>query len=306
MRIKFSLIFLFVCSVVCFLPFMNAALALILGIIGATLFKIPYDLSRISSLILKYSIVFLGFGLNWSETLSTSKSGILLTAFTVTFTLLLGIVFGKILKLNLKTTLLISIGTAICGGSAIAAVSPIIHARNEQFALALVVIFSLNAIALLIFPIAGQILDLNQTTFGIWSAISIHDTSSVVGAAAMYGNEALEVATAMKLTRALWIVPAVVCLSLFGTKAEVHCQKLPWFILLFVLAILLSNSLPEWSVGFEFLSWLGKKALIVVLFLVGTTFDHAEIRKTGRRDFLLGIVLWITISIMSLLFLVYF
>lgn len=288
----------------CFLPFMNSAFALLLGVVVAVVFQRSYDFSRFNNLLLKLSIIFLGFGLSWKEVLSVSQSGALLTGFTVAFTIISGLMIGKAMRFNFKTTLLIAIGTAICGGSAIAAASPIIRPKNDQFTTALLVVFFLNALSLLAFPSIGRYLNLDQIVFGKWVAISIHDTSSVVGAAAIYGNEALEVATVMKLTRALWIVPVVVCLSIMDShKQSLNLKKLPWFILLFVAAILLSNSLPHLSSAFNFLSLLGTKSLMVVLFFIGTTFNHERMRKIGTKGLLVGVALWIIVSVVSLLLL---
>lgn len=302
MKDRAYLIFLGLCSVACFFSFMNAAFALILGIIVAVTFKKSYNLEKINGLLLKFSIILLGFGINWKEALLASKSGLFLTSFTIVFTLFIGIMIGRFLKLNFKTTLLISIGTAICGGSAIAAVSPIIRPKNDQFTISMLIIFSLNAISLLIFPYAGKLLNLSQTEFGTWVAVSIHDTSSVVGAASIYGNEAMEVATTMKLTRALWIVPTTICLSIINAnKTAFNYLKLPWFILFFILTMLISNSLPALSAEFDFLSGLGAKCLILALFFVGTSFDPNKIKKIGTKSLLLGLTLWIIISVVSLL-----
>ncbi|MEO9483069.1 MAG: putative sulfate exporter family transporter [Ekhidna sp.] len=300
MKLRYAL-FVSFCIFLCFLPFINSAHALLLGIAGAIIFKKPLVFNEINGLLLKSSIVLLGFGLNWSDALSTSKSGLFLTAGTVVCTLLIGVAIGKMMKLEHKTNLLISIGTAICGGSAIAAVAPAIRPSNDQFAISLLVVFFLNALSLLIFPFAGQLLNLDQTTFGSWVAISIHDTSSVVGAAAMYGNEALEVATTMKLTRALWIIPLVIGLNIFDTKAQAfNYRKLPWFILLFILAICVANSFPQRSLEFGILSWLGTKTLVVSLFFVGTNFSLDKIKKMGSKSLLFGLTLWIIVSIVSL------
>ncbi|MEP1094732.1 MAG: putative sulfate exporter family transporter [Cyclobacteriaceae bacterium] len=289
-------------SVSCLLPFVNASVALVLGIGLALLFKGKQreSFQDQSSLLLKVSIVLMGFGMNLSTAISTSAEGIGLTFFSVILTLLLGIGLGKIMKVDKKTTVLISVGTAICGGSAIAAMSPVIRAKGEQISFSLIVIFLFNAIALLIFPLIGEFLELSQQMFGKWAAIAIHDTSSVVGAGSAYGAEALEVAATVKLTRALWIVPVTIAFSLFQREVKTK-PKFPWFILFFVLAMTGVALFPYGSTVFDGLSWIGKRGMVIALFLIGSTFDGTQIRRVGLRTFLLGILLWLIIALSSLI-----
>jgi len=289
-------------SILCLFPFVNASIALFLGIGLALVFKGKRreSFQSQSSLLLKVSIVLMGFGMNLSTAISTSVEGIGLTFFTVSLTLLLGMGLGRIMKVDKKTTVLISVGTAICGGSAIAAMSPVISAKGEQISFSLIVIFLFNAVALLIFPMIGELLEMSQQMFGKWAAIAIHDTSSVVGAGSAYGAEALEVATTVKLTRALWIVPVTIAFSFFQTEAKAK-PKFPWFILFFVLAMTVVALFPYGSAFFDGLSWIGKRGMVIALFLIGSTFDSSQIRKVGLKTFLLGVFLWLIIGLSSLI-----
>lgn len=214
----------------------------------------------------------------------------------------LGIVLGKLLKVEKNTSLLIASGTAICGGSAIAAVAPIINSKNYQTSFALIVIFVLNAIALFIFPVIGHKLGLSQEAFGNWAAIAIHDTSSVVGAGAIYGEKALQVATTVKLIRALWIIPLSLIIAFINKSEDKKSIKIPWFILFFVLAIIFANMFPSMQSSYDHFSWLGKRGMVVALFLIGSNITIGEIKKSGPRSFILGILLWIIISLGSLFF----
>jgi uncharacterized integral membrane protein (TIGR00698 family) len=298
---KFN-IFVFACITSCLLPFVNAPIALGLGIGGALFIKNShtFNFQFLSNTFLKVSIVLMGFRMSWSETMETSSSAIIITAFSVLVTLLLGIGLGKMLNVDKKTTLLITAGTAICGGSAIAAVSPVIQARGQQLTFALIVVFVLNAVALLIFPVLGSYLNLSQEVFGNWAAVAIHDTTSVVGAGEVYGNKALQIATTVKLTRALWIIPMLVLLSLFQTMGKMENIKIPWFILLFVLAMLFAHLFPQWTRGFEVLDWLGRRGMVIALFFIGCSMQLSEAKQAGVKPFILGIVLWVIISTTSL------
>jgi len=290
------------------MPFFTAPIALALGIL-LTLFKIkkPYDISKYTSKILQWSIVLMGFGMSLEKVIKTSQTGVLLTATSVFLVFFFGLLIGKLLKVEKNTTMLISSGTAICGGSAIAAVSPIINAKNNQISFALTVVFVLNAVALFIFPIIGHSLDMSQENFGYWSAIAIHDTSSVVGAAAAYGSESLEIATTVKLTRTLWIIP-LSFLVVFINRKDTNLSKItiPWFILYFVLAILVAYFLPQYNETYNHINWLGKRGMTLALFLIGTSFSLQDLRTAGLRSFILGISLWIIISVGTLFFFINF
>lgn len=307
-KINLFKVYVFSCIIGCFILFVSAPIALGFGIGGALFIKKPTDFNFhfLSNTFLKVSIVLMGFRMSWSETMETSSSAILITAFSVISTLILGVFIGKILKVDKKTTLLITAGTAICGGSAIAAVSPVIQARSQQLTFALIVIFVLNALALIIFPIIGSCLNLSQEIFGNWAAIAIHDTTSVVGAGEVYGSKALQVATTVKLTRALWIIPMAVVLSLFQTQGKLKHVKIPWFIFLFVLAMFSAHLFPQWASNFEVLDWLGRRGMVIALFFIGCSMRLSEIKQAGIKPFLLGIALWVIVSTVSLFVLMKF
>lgn len=285
----------------CFLPFVTPAIALLAGLALSFIGIKQTDFTKHTSFILQTSIVFMGFGMNLTQVISASQNGFLFTTVSVLLVMLTGILLGKILKTDSKTNLLIASGTAICGGSAIAAVSPIIGAKNYQISFSLVVVFVLNAVALIIFPSIGNYLGLSQETFGNWAAIAIHDTSAVVGAGATYGPKALEVATTVKLIRALWIIPLSLGIAFFQKKSENNKIKIPWFIGLFVLAIISAHLLPQWDTTFSHFYWFGKKGLTAALFLIGASISVAEIKQAGIKSFILGLLLWILTAGVSLL-----
>ena len=261
---------------------------------------------KVSKKLLQYSVVGLGFGMNLHASLASGKEGMLFTIISVMGTMILGMFIGrKLLKVNRDTSYLISSGTAICGGSAIAAVGPVIKAKDSDMSVALATIFVLNAIALFIFPVFGNWLGLTQQEFGTWAAIAIHDTSSVVGAGAAYGEEALQVATTIKLTRALWIIPLALATSVIfkngGKKINI-----PWFILWFVVAILINtyllDSVPE--VG-KAISGLARKGLIVTMFFIGASLSTDVLKAVGVKPLLQGILLWVVISVGSLAYILW-
>ena len=261
---------------------------------------------KVSKKLLQYSVVGLGFGMNLHASLASGKEGMLFTIISVMGTMLLGMFIGrKLLKVNRDTSYLISSGTAICGGSAIAAVGPVIKAKDSDMSVALATIFVLNAIALFIFPVLGNWLGLTQQEFGTWAAIAIHDTSSVVGAGAAYGEEALQVATTIKLTRALWIIPLALATSVIfkngGKKINI-----PWFILWFVVAILINtyllDSVPE--VG-KAIAGLARKGLIVTMFFIGASLSTDVLKAVGVKPLLQGVLLWVVISVGSLAYILW-
>jgi uncharacterized integral membrane protein (TIGR00698 family) len=287
----------------CLLPFIKPAIALCIGIAFALLGITNKKLSSYTTFTLQASIVLMGFGMNLAKALEASKTGFMLTTVSVIFVMVVGLLLAKLFKVDKKIGVLISAGTAICGGSAIAAISPIIKSEDYQVTFSMVVIFTLNAIALFIFPVIGRKLGLSQEVFGQWAAIAIHDTSSVVGAGATYGEQALEVATTIKLVRALWIIPLSLVIALFHRKdGENNKIKVPWFIFLFVLAIIFAYLFPSYQKSYEHLSWLGKRGMVIVLFLIGTNVSIGELKKAGPKSFLLGILLWIIISVSSYFF----
>ncbi|MPM36468.1 hypothetical protein SDC9_83065 [bioreactor metagenome] len=284
----------------CFLPFVSPAVALCIGIVFSFLGIRHDSIHRYTSRVLQVSIVLLGFGMGLEEVITASKSGFVQTLISVSLVMTGGIVLGRLLKVEKNTTLLIAAGTAICGGSAIAAVAPIIKSENYQNSFALIVVFVLNAIALLLFPLIGQRLGLSQEAFGNWAAIAIHDTSSVVGAGAIYGEKALQVATTVKLIRALWIIPLSIVLAFFSKNGDKRSIKFPWFILLFVAAILFANIFPAFESSYAHFSWLGRRAMVVALFLIGSNITLHQIKQSGTRCFLLGITLWVVTAVFSL------
>lgn len=289
----------------CLLPVFSAPIALFVGIALSFLGVKPYffNSSKVTTLLLQASVVLMGFGMNLGVVLQTSQTGFGVTAISVVTTVVVGVALGYMLKVDGKTAMLISCGTAICGGSAIAAVSPVIRAKEGQISFALVVVFVLNALALFLFPVIGRALGLSQETFGFWAAIAIHDTSSVVGAGSAFGEQALQVATTVKLTRALWIIPMSVMLALVYQKDRSVKVKVPWFIALFVIAIVIAYLLPSWDESFMHLSWLGKRGMVLALLLIGNSISVADIRKVGLGAFVMGILLWLLVSAASLLLL---
>lgn len=287
------------------MSYITAPMALFCGILFAFLkIEKPFEFKRYSSPLLQYSVVLMGFGMSLQQVIEVSSKGILLTACSVLLVFLFGMLLGKWLKVDRNTAMLISSGTAICGGSAIAAVSPIINAKDNQISFALTVVFVLNAIALFIFPPLGHALNMEETNFGYWTAIAIHDTSSVVGAGAAYGNEALQTAVAVKLARTLWIIPlSFLVLWLNRRNNAVKGKvKIPWFILYFVLAILIAAFLPQGQAVYEQLAFLGRRGMVVALFLIGCGFSFEDLKRAGLKSFLLGIWLWIVIAVGTLLF----
>ena len=287
----------------CFLPFISPAIALFIGLVLSFVGLRHENIHKYTSKILQASIVLMGFGMSMSAVISSSKTGFLETTISVTVVMTLGILLGKLFKVEKNIALLIATGTAICGGSAIAAVAPILNSKNYQNSFALIVIFVLNAVALFLFPFIGHQLDLSQEIFGNWAAIAIHDTSSVVGAGASYGDKALQVATTVKLIRALWIIPLSLIIAFMNKSGDKKAISFPWFILLFVLAIVFANIFPEFHTSFQHFSWLGKRGMVVSLFLIGSNITVNEIKKSGAKSFALGIILWAVIAVGSLLFL---
>ena len=299
-----------VCLLAGYVPGMSAfsswvtpPLALFLGLAFALLCGQAYPKfnKKVSKKLLQYSVVGLGFGMNLQASLASGKEGMLFTIVSVVGTMLIGTFIGwKILKVNRDTSYLISAGTAICGGSAIAAVGPVIKAKDSDMSVALATIFVLNAIALFIFPVFGHWLGMTEQEFGTWAAIAIHDTSSVVGAGAAYGEEALQVATTIKLTRALWIIPLALVTS-FIFKGKDRKISIPWFILWFIVAMLINtyalDNVPE--VG-KAISGLARKGLIITMFFIGASLSTDVLKAVGIKPLVQGVLLWIVISIGSL------
>lgn len=285
-------------AALCFFPIVSPPIALFLGIIFVNIFGQVFNADKIIKIILQVSIVGLGFGINLKQALQAGSEGFLFTVFSITLIIVLGIILGYIFRIDKIITQLISFGTAICGGSAIAAIAPILKADGKQTSVSLGIIFLLNALALFIFPEIGQYFHLSQNQFGIWSAIAIHDTSSVVGAASKYGHEALQTATTVKLARALWIIPFSFILSFLNKSGGKI--KIPYFIGFFVLAILINSYFPAIKDEASYVVDFSKSSLKVALFLIGTGLSFQNLKNIGIKPLLLGIILWVVISVISL------
>ena len=285
-------------AALCFSPVVSPPIALFLGIIFINIFGQVFNADKIIKIVLQVSIVGLGFGINLKQALQAGSEGFLFTVFSITLIVVLGIVLGYIFRIDKIITQLISFGTAICGGSAIAAIAPILKADGKQTSVSLGIIFLLNALALFIFPEIGQYFNLSQYQFGIWSAIAIHDTSSVVGAASKYGHEALQTATTVKLARALWIIPISFVLSFLNKSGGKI--KIPYFIGFFVLAILVNSYFPAIKEVTDYVVDFSKSSLKVALFLIGTGLSFQNLKNIGIKPLLLGIILWVVISVISL------
>lgn len=281
--------------------------ALLLGIFFGFTFVHPFaaESRQLSHFLLQASVVGLGFGMNLKEVMQAGRAGFLYTAISISAAMLMGWALGRVLGVAKKASFLITVGTAICGGSAIAAIAPITQPDEEEMAMSLGTVFVLNSVALLLFPTIGWALHLTQTQFGLWAALAIHDTSSVVGAAARYGPQALEIGTTVKLTRALWIVPvALITANVVRrsrkerTGANVKV-KWPWFILLFCAAAVAKTYLPAPEL-YPALTKLGRLGLAVVLFLIGTSISRETLRKAGVRPMVQGVLLWAIVGTASL------
>ena len=286
---------------VCFLPYVSPAVALFLGLAFALTAGHPYPkfAKKTSKYLLQASVVGLGFGMNLHASLEAGKEGMIFTIVSVVSVMFIGFVLGKRLMVDRKTSYLISSGTAICGGSAIAAVAPVLKANDNEISVSLGTIFILNAIALFVFPPLGRLIGMSQEQFGLWAAIAIHDTSSVVGAGAAYGEKALEVATMVKLTRALWIIP-LAFVTMWFFKQKSGKVSIPWFIFLFVLAMTANTFLPIPEVLGRGIVWVAKQGLTVTLFLIGSGLSKHVIKNVGVRPMVQGVVLWFFIAVLSL------
>jgi uncharacterized integral membrane protein (TIGR00698 family) len=285
----------------CVTPWASPPIALALGLALALTLGHPFASrnSKATKLLLQTSVVLLGFGMNLQKVVEAGRTGFIFTIVTIVGTLLLGFLLGRAMNISRTISHLISSGTAICGGSAIAAVGPVVNATDEEMSVALGTVFILNSIALFIFPMIGHRLGMTQPQFGIWAAIAIHDTSSVVGAAAKYGVEALQIATTVKLTRALWIVP-VTLVTAFLFKRKSAKLTIPWFILYFVVASVLRTYIAAPPEVWSTLTMLAKIGLTITLFLIGAGLSRKSIAAVGARPLILGILLWIAISSVSL------
>lgn len=306
MPILYRKIIFIVFLLLCLSPWIDPPLALLLGFVLAQTIGHPFIKynSKTTAYLLKISVIGLGFGINLYHAMEAGKEGILFTVFSIIATLGMGWILGKLLKVEGKISFLLSGGTAICGGSAIAALSPIIKADEKQISVALGAIFILNSIALFAFPPLGHLLNMSEHEFGLWAAIAIHDTSSVVGAAARYGQEALQTATTVKLERALWIIPLSIATA-FAIRGESKKVTIPYFIGFFILAMCISTYLPQFSDIYSVIVMIAKKGLTITLFLIGAGLSMANIKAVGARPFIQAVLLWAFISVVSLLGILY-
>lgn len=287
-------------------PWSSPPAALALGLLFGLLVQHPFPkrAKSVSKTLLQLSVIGLGFGMNLGEVVRAGRSGFIYTALGIGFTLGVGLLLGRLLGVTRNGAYLISVGTAICGGSAIAAVGPVAGASDEEMSVSLGTVFILNAVGLMIFPLIGAALALPEKEFGLWAALAIHDTSSVVGAAAKYGGAALAVGTTVKLARALWIVPITLLTAILrpregeGRATEIQW---PWFILFFCLAAVANTYLTAGAPVYPWLVQLARLGLTATLFLIGSGITRATLRQTGARPLLQGVLLWIVVASASLL-----
>jgi uncharacterized integral membrane protein (TIGR00698 family) len=296
----FVLIILF-----CLSPYGSPPVALALGLFLAFVVGNPFPelTGKPTRLLLQASVVLLGFGMNLGAVYKAGRDGVLFTIATIFGTLILGYFVGRLLSVKAKTSALISSGTAICGGSAIAAVGPAINAEHEEMSVSLGTVFILNSVALFLFPLIGHALDLSQNQFGIWSAVAIHDTSSVVGASQAYGEQSMAVATTVKLARALWIAPVALIFAFIYHNSDSKTKvAIPWFIFLFIGAAAARTYAPSFILPsfFDSLVNLAKAGMTVTLFLIGASLSPRTLKAVGIRPLLQGVLLWIAISIVAL------
>ena len=278
----------------------SPAIALLGGLAYGLMLEHPFPVegSQLIRVLLQASVVALGFGMNLHEVLQAGRSGFVYTALSIAAALLLGLGIGYVMDVSKRPSFLISAGTAICGGSAIAAVGPIVGATEEEMAVSLGAVFILNAAALFLFPLIGFALHMSESQFGLWSALAIHDTSSVVGATARFGATALAIGTTIKLARALWIVPLSLATAVvWKSKARIQW---PWFILFFCMAALVNTVLPQFRSSFGALNHMGKLGLTVTLFLIGASLNKETLKKVGVRPLLQGLTLWMIVGAGSL------
>lgn len=285
----------------CLFPVISPTIALLLGFTFA-IFGVSFPwLQKQSSRLLQLAIILLGFSIPLNSAINLAQRGVHETALSILFILLCALFLRPIFKLEKGLALLITCGTAICGGSAIVAVAAVKNIEKNTISLALAIVFTLNALALLIFPTVGHLLHLPQKVFGNWAALAIHDTSSVVAAAASYGSEALKIATVMKLTRALWIVPLILSIALLHNSYKK--MYFPWFILLFVGAMLLRFLFNSYLPLFTILSGIGKQLMVMVLFLIGSGLSISSFKELGAKSFYFGMILWCLAAVFTLLYL---
>ncbi|KPU83439.1 membrane protein [Psychromonas sp. PRT-SC03] len=297
----------FGCALLCLSPLVNSPVALIIGFVLLSFRLVPEKVNTgsITKKLLAYSIIGLGFGIQLAQAIEISKNAIGLICTSIFSILIVGTLLTKWLKIDAKMGHLIASGTAICGGSAIAAVAPAIKAKNQQISHALAVVFILNSIALFIFPLIGHALQMSQHAFGVWCAIAIHDTSSVVGAASAYGDEALRIATTLKLSRALWIVPLAL-ISALAFKEPSQKIRIPLFIVFYCVAILINSYFPQGAQLYAIIFNISKHTLVLCLFFIGASITLEQFKEAGYKPLLLGVFLWVMVSVGSLIYIQFF
>ena len=296
------------CALLVLTPWVSSGIALFLGLVLALTLGNPYAafISKYTHKLLSLSIIGLGAGMNLEVVAKAGMHGVVYTALSIAFAIGAGLLLGRALKTNRETSLLITIGTAICGGSAIAAVSPTIRAEHHHVSIALGTVFMLNAVALILFPWIGHSLDLTQPQFGLWSALAIHDTSSVVGATLEYGPKSLEIGTTVKLARALWILPLTFLIGFLyhryaktddGEKVQ---TKKPWFILGFLLMSAAVTYIPGLETAGETIEMIARRCMVLTLFCIGAGLTLEKVKAVGIKPFLQGVLLWILVGSVSL------
>ena len=292
---------LWILAAACCVPWVTPPLALFAGLVFAfTVGNVDGKrAAKIQKYLLQASVIGLGFGIQFSAVVKAGSTGVAVTAFTLLATFALGLALAKLLQVEKITGQLITTGTAICGGSAIAAMGPVLGAQAREMSVALGCVFVLNAVALFVFPVVGHAVGLSPVQFGYWAAIAIHDTSSVVGAAARYAPEALAIAVPVKLARALWILPMVAVAAVLVRKQDSKAT-VPWFIFLFVVASVLRSFVPAGAAIYPALVLAAKAGLAVTLFLIGAGLSKENLQSVGWRPFAQGIALWIVVSVVSL------
>jgi uncharacterized integral membrane protein (TIGR00698 family) len=304
MRVKQAAFFLSI--IICCFPIVSASTALLIGFLFCQFLKNPFPESsgNWGGYLLKASVIGLGFGIDFHVLLTSAKDNLLITTVFVIAVLLIGVSIGKFLNIEKTTSLLIAVGTAICGGSAIIAIGSILKASNSQLTIATATVFLLNAVALFVFPPLGHLFELSQEQFGVWSAIAIHDTSSVVGAAAKYGDLALSIASVTKMLRIIWIVP-VSLIIVFGFKENRESFKVPLFILGFILVSCVHSFFDFYSEYHNLLYKFAKQGLVVSLFIVGSNISIDKLKQIGHKVFMQAVSLWIMVCTAALIFVKY-
>lgn len=289
-------------ALLCLTPWGSPPIALALGILLALTLENPFakQAKKYSGNLLRSAVVLLGFTMDLSKILQAGENGILFSAITIFGTLALGYAVGKALRVEGRTSMLISSGTAICGGSAIAAVGSVLGAQEGEMSVALGAVFMLNAVALYLFPVIGHALAMQASSFGTWAGIAIHDISSVVGAASVFGKGALETATAVKLSRTLWIVPLAFGAALAQKKTSQTKIQVPWFIGFFLVAALLRSEIPAMAPALPALAYAAKAGMTLTLYMIGSSLSRAMLKSVGVRPLVQAVLLWVFISGISL------